>query len=354
MAGRAKQIVAQGIQKPAESKLFRFFQWNDFHLHESAKQHPFPAPPGWEDRANWANRAAAGLDPLIAKPDFIASVGDITDGAVDDQFADFTYFKQQSLPRLKVPFLPCLGNHENDGGEGDPKKNRGYDLCFGEGWHDYIYICAGVGFIVIDSSSGELAPCPLTARRAAFFERAIKRLAPMPVFVLTHIPLIAVRDDEALLLSFGANNYKVADTSLLDAIRAHQSRVIAVLSGHLHITAIVPRDGITHVVPAGTWGYPADLGIVDVFHDRVEFTMQSVPDKLLPPRNLGDIHGKDRHDIDYTDAQHPDHEQYLRGNPAERKLTLPMPVAKPDPNAPRELEVWHEAANGDWVRAQTP
>lgn len=322
-------------------------------MHEPAKEHPFPAPPGWERRADWAARASAGLEAEIEKPDFIASVGDITDGAVDDQHADFDYFKTHMLSRLTVPFLPCLGNHENDAGEGNPQKNRGYDHCFGEGWHDYIYTYAGVGFVVIDSSGGEIEPCPLTARRAAFFRRAADRLAGMPLFVLTHVPLIAVRDDQTLFKSFGYSSYKVADRSLLEAIIARRSQVIGVLSGHVHVNAIIPRDGITHVVPVGAAGYPAAFGIVDVYPDRAEVVLQNLPDSLLPPRNLGNIHGRDRHEIDYTDALHPEHEIYLRGTNQEHRVTLPLPL-QPAADAPRKLQIWHESHNGDWISVSPP
>ena len=76
----------------------------------------------------------------------------------------------------------------------------------------------------------------------------------------------------------------------------------------MHIRADVP-NGIAHITPAGTGGYPADFASVEVYPDRIEVRMHPVPERLLDRR--GNIHGTPRHKQDYIDTDHPTHERYL-------------------------------------------
>ena len=335
-----------------DNRLFRFFQWNDMHIRNRSVPGRNAGYPNCNEKAAWAAACAQGK-PDFEKPDFIASVGDIICGEIEDYSDDFRFVDRHLIDRLDVPFLPCLGNHENRQGEGMPELNAAYDRRYGSGWHNYLYSIGGIAFIVIDSSGAHRKPDAITATRNAFVERAFDRVGDMPVFVLTHVPLIALRDEAALLPSFGFSSWKVQDEALLATVEAHADQVIAVLCGHIHLTAVRQRLGIYHIMPSGTAGYPADFAIYDVYADRVEVQMQRAPDELIGDPALGDIHGARRHAIDYIDDDHPDHESYVSGNADERCFAIKLNSGKqPDKGAPRELTILHEASTGTWREVQ--
>ena len=257
------------------------------------------------------------------------------------------------IDRLDMPLQPCLGNHENRQGEGIPKLNAAYDHRYGPGWHNYVYTICGVAFVVIDSSGAHRRPDETTTARNAFLERAFERTAHMPVFVLTHVPLIAMRDEAALAPSFGFASWRVLDETLLSIVEEHADQVIAVLCGHIHLTAVKKLRGIYHIMPSGTAGYPADFATYDVYADRVEVAMQRAPGELIGDPTLGDIHGVHRHGTDYNDRDHPDHECYVSGKAEERQFTIELDK-QPNEGAPRELTILHEEGAGDWHEVQLP
>lgn len=333
------------------NRRFRFFQWNDLHVrHEVAPEGGYPNA---NAKAAWSVSAACGETPIEA-PDFVASVGDLVHGEPDCHTDDLAYLARLTQ-RLPVPLLPCLGNHENRQGEGMAESNVAWDEAVGAGWHNYLYTVGGFAFLVVDTSGGHRSPDEITRARSAFVERAFERVAGMPVFVLTHIPLVAMRREEALVPSFGFSSWKCVDESVWRIVAREATRVVAVLSGHIHITGSRVVDGVRHIMPSGTAGYPADMASFDVFDDRVEVQMHSAPADLIGDPSAGNIHGARRHGINYTDADHVDHERYLLGNPDERQFTIALDGARrPSPAAPLNLEIFHEAAPGSWIRVELP
>ena len=63
-------------------------------------------------------------------------------------------------------------------------------------------------------------------------------------------------------------------------IEEHRDTVIAVLSGHLHLTGMKQQREIYHVSIAGTASYPCDFAVYDVFPDRMEVAVKQLPDEL--------------------------------------------------------------------------
>lgn len=337
-----------------DTRLFRFIQWNDLHIRDRNVPGRSAGYPGCNEKATWALECAQGKHGFEA-PAFVASVGDIICGEIKDYSDDFRFMDCHLIDRLDVPLLPCPGNHENRQGEGMPELNAAYDRRYGPGWHNYLYTIGGFAFIVVDTSGAHRRPDEITATRNAFVERAFDRAGDMPVFVLTHVPLIALRDETALLPSFGFSSWKVQDEALLAIVEAHADRVIAVLCGHIHLTAVMQRLSIYHIMPSGTAGYPSDFAVYDVYADRIEVEMHRAPDELIGDPALGDIHGIRRHGCDYTDHDHPDHKSYVSGNPKERCFSIELNSGKqPDKNASQELVILHEANNGSWQEALLP
>ncbi len=81
------------------------------------------------------------------------------------------------------------------------------------------------------------------------------------------------------------------------------------------------RNGITYIVPSGLASFPHDFAIIDVFADRLEAKMSSVPESLAEPY-ASNLHGMRRHGIDFVDAQHSTNALYCGGNPEERSVTV--------------------------------
>lgn len=296
-----------------------------------------PTYPCANEKANWALECALGQHG-IEPPDFVGSGGDWINGEIPNYGDDFEYLKDLILDRLPMPALPCVGNHENRQGEGIPESNVTYDACFGHDRHNYIYSFGGVAFIVVDTSGAHRTGDEVTQARNDFLEGAFARIGDIPAIVITHVPLIAFRDLEPYKASFGFSSWKVLDPRMLEIVESHADTVIAVLSGHIHLTGVRHQKGICHIMPGGTCGYPADFAALDVYPDRIEVKMVRAPEQWLDLG--GNIHGQPRHSVDYTDSEHPDHESYLWGNPDERDFVIPLNGAKaPKPSEKCELKI---------------
>lgn len=317
-------------------RLFRFFQWNDMHLRARADASAPARSPNYhhaEALGRWAAECAAG-SRRIAKPDLVVSVGDLIDGETDALDQDFATLQASLVDGLAVPFLPCVGNHENAQGEGVPAQNRAYDAAFGADRHNYVCTFGGVAFVVVDNSGGHRTADAITGARNAWVRDALAAHAHLPTIVVCHIPLVPMRDPAALAPSFGFSSWCTVDTGMLDAVEAHRASVIAVLSGHLHITGVIERAGIAHVCVGGTAGYPPGFAAYDVHEDRIEARVHSAPHVWHDPRN--NIHGCARHGRDYVDAQHPTPRSYVAGRACERRFTIRLAAGKrPDPAAPK-------------------
>ena len=140
--------------------------------------------------------------------------------------------------------------------------------------------------------------------------------------LVTHVPLVAMREESVLKKSFGFSSWKVCDDGALAIVEAHSESVVAVVSGHLHLSGTRRVNGITHITIAGSAGYPSEFALVDVYDDRLEVSLQSLPEEFQDHR--GDIHGKPRYATDYIDGDHPTHEAYVRGNASERTVRIPI------------------------------
>ncbi|MBN1912508.1 MAG: metallophosphoesterase [Pirellulales bacterium] len=310
-SGRA--MSAPSNEKP----LLRFMQWNDTHV--QAKE------------PNAYRRANARLEHVInalgkpdgyPMPDFIVGVGDLVHGGSLENLApDLTRFKAITA-KLKCPFYPVVGNHENVQREGDATYEAPFRQAFKIEKTNFTFKKGGLLFVMLNNSGAPPSNKQAVGRhRNAWFRRVLEESPDVPKIVCCHIPLVAMREEAVLKKSFGFVSYKAADDTLIELIKTHSDSIFAVLSGHLHLTGAVQRDGVWHIVPSGTASYPSDVAVHDLFPDRLRVRMFGMKKDLLDPT---DIHGKPRHAIDYTDATHPTHETYVGGNPAERDFTISL------------------------------
>lgn len=305
---------------------FRFVVFNDLHV-RSPKVVARGGKPGYpraNEKAAWAVAWARGETPGADAADFVVSAGDLVQGEFDPMDLDFDHARDTVLGPLGRPFLPCAGNHENRQGEGDAEKCRAYERFHGANRWNYAYEVGGLWFLVVDTSGGHRFPDEVTARRNAFVARALDALRGKPVIVVTHVPLVPMRDEVTLVRSFGFTSWCVRDTEMLRLVEAHADHVLAVVGGHLHLTGVVTRNGIPHIAPSGTASFPGDLAAFDVYSDRLEVRMHSVPPEVLGTGKTGNIHGTERHGCEFKDRAHADGLEYVRGTAGERAFTIPL------------------------------
>lgn len=236
--------------------------------------------------------------------------------------------------KLPCKSYPAVGNHENVQREADPVYEKAYWDAYGNDRTQYTFEHKGILFVVLNNSGDpprkerEAQQKVIRDQRREFLESVFSEKPDVPKIIVCHIPLVPVRDATVQEKSFGFPSWIAHDDGLLEVIEAHSGSVLAVLSGHLHLTGVIEKNGVMHIVPSGLASYPHDIAVFDVFDDRIDVEMQSSPAELAEPYK-SNIHGERRHKIDYVDAAHPTHELYVTGNPSERAFTIPLPARTP-------------------------
>ena len=162
-----------------------------------------------------------------ARPQFLLHCGDMVASGTDQQYDDFV----GRARKLRMPWYAVLGNHDVKG-DGRATYAR---LIRKDAY--YSFVQKGYRFIALDSSSGSI-----DAAQIDWLRRELS--TPGPKFVFMHIPLFDPRPG--------------GDHCFLDSTQAaelHQmfraSRVLAVFSGHVHLFAQEPKDGVTYVTTGG-------------------------------------------------------------------------------------------------------
>jgi hypothetical protein len=214
-----------------------------------------------------------------------------------------------------------VGNHENVQREGNPRYEATFCQTFGEDRTNYTLKHKGLLFVMLNNSGAPRSNSTrIGQRRNEWLNGIFSDSKDLPKIICCHIPLVPLRDEPVLAKSFGFVSYTAKDEQLLSLIDEHAKSIVAVLSGHLHLTGVVVRNGVHHVSISGTASYPCDFATYDVFDDRIRLRVHSLPKELLTPTT--DIHGRPRHEVDYTDSRHPTHEAYIKGNASERALDI--------------------------------
>jgi len=306
-----------------ETPLFRFFQWNDLHVEEFTPSDYHLAEEKTRYLVESLNTATHG--PV---PDFVIAVGDMIHGTHGQASLapDFAKFKALTA-NLSCPLYPAVGNHENlSSGEGDPTKEGPYWKVFGRDRTNYTFEHGGLLFVVINNSGAPSSnQRKVGKKRNRWLGRVLADSRDQPKILCCHIPLVPIREESVLKKSFGFDSYMAHDDQMLAMVDRHADSILAVLSGHIHLTSVVQRRGVYHIVPSGPASYPCDFASFEVFADRIRVRMHSLSEELVASST--GIHGHPRHKIDYTDTQHPTHESYMRGNASERDFEIALSPA---------------------------
>jgi len=310
-----------------EEPLFRFLQINDVHLQQ---EHGFTSPT-YRD----ANRRARWLVEHLADPeffpplDFVLLNGDmIHQGTLESNREAFAHLRKL-LPALPVPFYPAVGNHEVSQHEGDPLWEEPYVQTYGEGRQFYSFVHKGVAFVVFNNAgTGEGLKESVYRIRHERLQAMLREHADVPTVAVCHIPVYPVRQEEILARSFGFHSWRTREPEIAELLEEHPS-VIAILSGHLHLTGTARQAAIPQVVFSGTASYPHDVGLYTVWQSVIRIEAIRLPSDLLVPET--NIHGATRHGVDYVDREHPTYTQYLMGNSDERLISIRRGRRKPEP-----------------------
>jgi hypothetical protein len=306
----------------AKRPLLRFVQLNDPHVSATpAKTYALA-----NEKLDYLIEAInAGTHCPV--PDFVISVGDLVHGGSLASLAPDFAVLMPKLAKLKCPFYPAVGNHENVQREGDAEYEAAYVAAFGADRLNYTFRAGGIQFVVANNSGAPASnQKPVGLARNQWLRSVLETGPRMPTILCCHIPLVPIREEKVLKKSFGFSSYIAHDEELLALVDNHADRMVTVLSGHLHLSGVVQRHGVSHIDVSGSASYPCDFASYELFADRLRVQMHSLPPELLTP--VTNIHGMRRHKTDYTGADHATHELYLRGNLQERGFEIPLQGSK--------------------------
>ena len=298
-----------------EQPMLRFVQWNDIHVRSPRD----------------TNKSQQKLDYLISsinnetyfpKPDFVIGVGDLIEGgSAAARKNEFDIFKDK-VDGLKCLFYPVVGNHENNGAEGNPTREAEYVATFGSDRLNYTFQAGGIQFIVLNNSGSPGAnKTSIGKKRRKWLQKKLDESPGLPKIITCHIPLVPMRDEQVLAESFGFGKlYCTHDADLLKIVEDHADDVLAVLSGHVHLSGAVQRKGVYHITTSGTDDYPCDFAEFAVYKDRLHVHMHAISKDLREPsRNLHTRSG-----TEYTDSTHATAESYVSGNDSEREFIITL------------------------------
>jgi hypothetical protein len=311
-----------------EQPLLRFVQWNDTHVDSSNSDYRL---------------ANEKMDYLVSSlnartyfpvPNFVIGVGDMITGegsGIPKLQADYALL-QAKLAGLQCPFYPVVGNHDSIQQEGNLQYEAPYRAAFGADRVNYTFMAAGIEFIMLDDSGVPSSNNTAVGQARRDWLRGVLEASPnTPKIICCHIPLVPVRNAAVLNESFYWGSEIAHDDAMLDIVNAHSDKIIAVLSGHNHLTGVAQFGGISQIVVSGTASYPCDFACYEVFHDRIHVEMQSLPAELLTPDT--DNFAPPTKSIAYTDAEHPTHYSFIAGSASERSFDIPLPIHLPEPSA---------------------
>jgi predicted MPP superfamily phosphohydrolase len=318
--------ATKNLASGAEPKpLFRFAQVNDLHVQateppvRSEQQQTYKSA---NEKARWVVEAINGT--LLPPCDFVVGVGDLIHGEALERIRPDLKTFQEIIAPLRCPFYPVVGNHEVVQQERSSQYLQPYRDAFGRDHSDYTFTHGGILFVALNNSG---APSAQAANeRNQWLREALAAGKGQPKIILCHIPLIPLRDEATLAQSFGFTSYRDHDPGSLQLIEEHHDSVIAVLSGHLHLTGMKRRSEIFHISVAGTASYPCDIAVYEVFPDRIEVAVKQLPQRLANAETS--IHGKGQHGRDFTDSEHPTAEEYQSGRADERQFTIRLTGGK--------------------------
>lgn len=315
-------LNAQPEKLTPKGKLFSFVQINDTHIKDTSVRKEIRTYALTTEKLQKFVQNI-NLNTYFDQPSFVVIPGDLIHGeAYEALLPDYKKAKK-ILDDLLCPYYTILGNHEVIQDENDPRALAAYSEVFGADKINYTYLSHGILFICINNAGYHKN----TKGRNNWLSEVMRQYPKTPKIIATHVPLLPMREEKVLERSFGFGDYyKDGNDTTLNIIRANSRTVIAVLSGHLHLTGMVTDSGIYHIVNSGLGSLPCDFTYYEVYKEHIDVKTYQLDSTLrIGSRNL---HGKPRHTIDYTDSLHTNGLEYVSGKENERNFTIPLPKSK--------------------------
>ena len=319
-AGMWRSIPLGAAPAAGDKPRLRFVQINDLHV--QAPQRLGNVRPTYamaNEKARWL---LAEINRQLPRPDFVLGIGDLIHGSALEQLPlDMAEWTRMTAA-LQVPFYPGLGNHEVVQRQGNPLYEKAYRDVYGDNRVNYTFEEGGLRFIMLNNSGAPTIPPEVVRARNDWLRGVLQANPSQPKILCCHIPIVPVRDESVLARSFGYSSYIAHDPELLAQVDEHAESMLAVLSGHLHLTGLVQRKGVHHISISGTASFPSDYACFEVFADRLTMQVCQLPAELAkaaPP-----LHGRPRTAEDFTDSAHATAALYQMGRSEERSLTIPF------------------------------
>ena len=297
--------------------LSRFLQISDLHYTSDPARDPFSSG---RERTQWllAQVGEGGLGDIA----FTLCVGDgIHGGSPEHAEADLGALTDL-LREVDIPFFPVPGNHETQAQEGDPRYSAIFARGYGVAGCSYTHRQGELLFVMLDNSGSASCEAAVYARREQWLRATFDEFVDVPKILCCHVPLVPMRDPAVLADTLGIESWMTREPEILALVEQHADSVVAVLSGHLHLTGLVCRQSIFHITVAGIASYPSDYGLYSIYEDRIEFEAKQLPAELLD--TTSDLHGAHRRGSDVVDDTHPTHAEYVMGTYDERRFAIPM------------------------------
>ena len=296
--------------------LFRFLQMSDLHVTNDSVRASFP---GAVDRARWLiSEIAAGS---LSDVELVLCVGDsVQAGSVAETREDLTLFTKMTKA-LDQPVLAVPGNHETQKREGDPAYADVFTQAFGVPGTNYTHRHRDLLFVMLDNSGTTECNAETYSQRERWLKKTLEDHRHEPKIVCCHVPLVPMRDPETLAQTMKIESWMTREPEILTLIEEHAESILAVFSGHLHLTGLVCRNSVFHITVSGTASYPSDYALYSVLEDRIEMEAKQLPSELL--NHETDLHAIPRRDFTAVDDTHPTHAEYVMGTYDERRFAIP-------------------------------
>ena len=270
-------------------------------------------PPGKGKDGRWWNRTLGSQSLEIGEalistvndisPDFIIHCGDFTHLGDVQSFQ----FGVDIMNRMSCPYYIILGNHD---AEQKGIRNLIRPLIENDnGNFYYSRQLAGIRFIFIDSAfwvskdgkeynyknphfvDGDdylgLGP---SQEVLDWLKHELLRNKTQPTIIVTHVPIYSKQTYPVETLQMGNPkqtfptpyhhfaSYSIHDKTINEVI-SKQNNVVAVFSGHWHISDITTVNGVIHCQTGSLMEYPFELRVVDKGHNQLNLSTIGLNDK---------------------------------------------------------------------------
>ncbi len=214
----------------------RFVHLSDLHLSLQTN---------FERMAGLLGHIAGAIPNLRQRPDFVVVSGDLIDRGDAESYKAL----RPLIEAFPVPVVLALGNHD---------RREAFHLVFGQAGSDAPYdhdtVLAGVHVITLDTLVPRHVAGALDEAQLGWLETALARHPDLPKLIVAHHPPRISETDLPWTCLDAESTARLA--TLLEG-----QKVIAILSGHIHMNRMTLWRGVPLVTSSGL------QSTIDVLHE---------------------------------------------------------------------------------------